>query len=80
MVSYYHGRPFYVTDTDAVYLDAMIMNLSKPGHLSWAMAKEAWYKYVRTECCHIFSEDTLQSAGEGEIEAGGASFISRIQH
>ena len=41
-----------------------------------AMAKEAWSNYVRTECCHIFSEDTLQSAGEGENQAGGASFLS----
>jgi len=42
-----------------------------------AMAKETQSKLVETECCHIFSEGTLQSVSKGEGQARGAGFISR---
>jgi len=42
-----------------------------------AMAKESHPTVARTECCHIFSEGTLQSASKGEDQARGAGFTSR---
>ena len=41
-----------------------------------AMANEAQAGYTDTECCHIFSEGTLQSANRGENQVSG-SILSR---
>jgi len=43
------------------------------------MANEAESDYVQTECCHIFSEGTLQSVGKGENQARGVLSQGPIQ-
>ena len=44
-----------------------------------AMAEEAQANYSCTQCCHIFSEGTLQSVDEGENQAQWISSISKAQ-